>query len=87
MVLLNRVNRIAIYGIINTDEQLISIYYTVNSNAIDSIQQNQKSLDIDEGDEHTFLWKKIEDLSEADVTYAIDKLVVKFLVARHSTAV
>ena len=69
------------------DEQLISIYYTVNSNSIDSIQQNQKSLDIDEGDDHTFLWKNIEDLSEEDVTYPIDKLVVKLLVARHSTAV
>ena len=61
------------------EEQLISVYYKVSSSQEELIKQNQNSLDIDEGDEHVFLWKKIEDLSVNDVTYPIDKLVVKML--------
>jgi len=62
-----------------TDEQLISIYYKVRSKQEALILQNQNSLDIDEGDEHTFVWQGIEELTENDVTYPIDKLVVKML--------
>lgn len=63
----------------DADEQLISVYYKVRSNQEKLIHQNQNSLDINEGDEHVFLWKKIEDLTAGDVTYPIDKLVVKML--------
>jgi len=62
-----------------TDEQLISVYYQVSSNQAESIRENQESLDIDEGDEHTFLWKSVANLSAEDVTYPIDKLVVKMM--------
>tara|TARA_B110000046_G_scaffold121613_1_gene128251 strand:+ start:29565 stop:30008 length:444 start_codon:yes stop_codon:yes gene_type:complete len=62
-----------------TDEQLISVYYKVSSNQAEFIHENQQSLDIDEGDEHTFLWKSLADLSEHDVTYPIDKLVVNMM--------
>ncbi len=62
-----------------TDEQLISVYYKVSSNQAEFIRENQQSLDIDEGDEHTFLWKSLADLSEHDVTYPIDKLVVNMM--------
>ncbi|MDB4061083.1 NUDIX hydrolase [Vicingaceae bacterium] len=62
-----------------TDEQLISVYYKVTSNKAEFIRQSQQSLDIVEGDEHTFLWKSVAELSEQDVTYPIDKLVVKMM--------
>tara|TARA_B110000503_G_scaffold143666_1_gene246807 strand:- start:4950 stop:5384 length:435 start_codon:yes stop_codon:yes gene_type:complete len=62
-----------------TDEQLISVYYKVTSNQAESIKENQNSLDIDEGDEHLFIWKSMEELTEEDVTYPIDKLVVRMM--------
>ncbi|MFT6167206.1 MAG: 8-oxo-dGTP pyrophosphatase MutT (NUDIX family) [Vicingaceae bacterium] len=61
------------------DEQLISVYYKVTSNQAESIKENQNSLDIDEGDEHLFIWKSMEELTEGDVTYPIDKLVVRMM--------
>jgi 8-oxo-dGTP pyrophosphatase MutT (NUDIX family) len=61
------------------EDQLISIYYKVSSKQADSIQQNQSSLDIEDGDEHVFLWKKISELQESDVTYPIDKEVVRMM--------
>mgnify|MGYP003646904558 CR=1 FL=1 len=63
----------------STDEQLISVYYKVTSNQVESIQENQNSLDIEEGDEHQFIWKSMKELTEEDVTYPIDKLVVKMM--------
>lgn len=63
----------------STDEQLISVYYKVTSNQVESIKENQNSLDIEEGDEHQFIWKSMNELTEEDVTYPIDKLVVKMM--------
>lgn len=61
------------------NEQLISIYYKVQSEQSEEILQNQSSLDIADGDEHVFVWKKVEELTANDVTYPIDKLVVDLL--------
>ena len=61
------------------NDQLISIYYRVESSQVDEVVTGQKSLDIDEGDDHQFIWKSIQKLVENDVTYPIDKLVVEML--------
>lgn len=61
------------------NEQLISIYYKVESSQVGDIVTGRKSLDIEEGDQHIFIWKNIVELNQADVTYPIDKLVVEKL--------
>lgn len=63
-----------------SNDQLISIYYKVDCHQLNEIESGQKSLDIDEGDDHTFLWKPLAELAEDDVTFPIDKLVVKRLI-------
>ncbi|HLV41873.1 MAG TPA: NUDIX hydrolase [Brumimicrobium sp.] len=61
------------------NDQIISVYYSVSAQELDKIITKQKPFEF-KGDEiESHRWKKISELSEADVTFPIDKLVVKLL--------
>jgi len=66
----------------NQEEQLISIYYFVESKEIEQVIHGMKAIDVEQEDEHIFLWKKIDELLLTDVTYPIDQLVVTKLCER-----
>lgn len=58
-------------------DQLISIYYMIESDEINSIKNGYRALDLKEGEENNFYWISIYELKESDVTYPIDKLIVE----------
>ena len=60
-------------------DQLISVYYRVNSNQISEIINGFSALDLKGGEENRFYWIPIDSLQESDVTYPIDKLIVNRL--------
>jgi len=61
------------------DSQVISIYYLVKP--VKPLELNFKCqvFDFDEGTSQCFRWKKINEISEDDVTFRTDKTVVKLL--------
>lgn len=61
------------------DSQVISIYYLVKP--IKPLQLNFKCkvFDFDEGTSQCFRWKKIDELTEEDVTFRTDKAVLALL--------
>ncbi|WP_113661568.1 NUDIX domain-containing protein [Pedobacter nanyangensis] len=61
------------------ESQVISIYYLVKP--VGTLQLNFKAeaFDFDEGLAQSFRWKKINELTEDDVTFRTDKTVVKLL--------
>lgn len=63
------------------ESQVISIYYLVK--AVNPLQLNFKiqAFDFDEGLSQSFRWKKINELTEDDVTFRTDKKVVTLLKA------
>lgn len=63
------------------ESQVISIYYLVK--AVHPLQLNFKTqvFDFDEGLNQSFRWKKINELSQDDVTFRTDKTVVELLKA------
>lgn len=61
----------------NARDQLISIYYLVESKDSESIANNQKGLD--EADQF-FTWINLEKLKEEDLTFPIDQTVAKLLI-------
>jgi mutator protein MutT len=62
------------------DSQIISIYYTVkNISAHNFIISNIEFDFADGGDQQSFRWKKLNELSANDVTFPIDKHVVGLL--------
>lgn len=59
-------------------DQLVSIYYLIDSNLKDSIHDGMESLDPEEEDNH-FYWKNIRELNEEHLTFPIDREVLKLL--------
>lgn len=59
----------------NKKEQLISIYYQVEVQDEDRIQNGMSAIDVAEGDEHHFYWKKLSELMGEELTYPIDQLI------------
>lgn len=66
-------------SIFNKAEQLISIYYWVESDELDQIVNGVQAKDLENGDKHTFFWKAISTILPTEVTFPIDQLVVKKL--------
>jgi len=63
-------------SLFNKDDQIIAFYYLINQINFKAIPIEQKStLKNSEGE--SFRWKKIDELKESDVTFPIDKIVVK----------
>lgn len=63
----------------NEEDQLISIYYKVETEEMVTIINGMSAKDVEEGAEHVFLWKNIAELKLEEVTFPIDQLVVKKL--------
>ena len=61
------------------NQQLISIYYWVNSNASDFIKDGQSSTDPESDPQDHFLWRKLQDLNPEELTYPIDKKVCSMI--------
>lgn len=58
------------------DDQIISVYYSVSSKDIESIEASRIPFDFDGDAIESHRWKKRSELTEEDVTFPIDKLVV-----------
>lgn len=65
------------------DSQVISIYYLVKP--VQPLQLNFKTntFDFDEGTSQSFRWKKIDELTEKDITFKTDKVVLELLKQRY----
>ena len=59
-------------------DQLISIYYLIDSKAKEDIQDGMESLDPNEED-NRFYWRDIPSLTEDELTFPIDREVLKLL--------
>tara|TARA_R110002111_G_scaffold147411_1_gene214411 strand:- start:1 stop:429 length:429 start_codon:yes stop_codon:yes gene_type:complete len=64
----------------NKDDQIISIYYQVESLETSKISTKQNRFDFKPGDEEIHRWVSLNELKKEDVTFPIDKLVVELLV-------
>ncbi|MBW4891347.1 NUDIX domain-containing protein [Mucilaginibacter sp. HMF5004] len=67
------------------DAQLISVYYTVKNLEPINLTIKQKAFDFDGDVEplQAFRWVSLNDLTEHDVTFPVDKHVVKLLRQQH----
>jgi mutator protein MutT len=63
----------------NRDDQLISIYYMVSSKDQDAIVTSTIPFDFNEDQIETHRWFSIESIRPEDLTFPIDKIVVKKL--------
>lgn len=72
-------------SVFDNKEQLISIYYRVSSNEAATIKNKMNALDCENRKEHYFFWRKNEELKVEDVTYPVDRKVVKLLIDRAQT--
>ena len=59
----------------NINDQLISVYYLINSNEINSIENGFMSKD-EKAPNDFFIWKDLADLSSDYVTFPIDRIVL-----------
>ncbi len=62
------------------NEQLISIYYRVSSLKTDRIKCSTRPFDFVEDAIESHRWKSIKEITQEDVTFPIDKLVVGKLI-------
>ncbi len=70
-------------ALVSPPKQLISIYFNVELPAPDQVQVVNRVFDFDEIEgAQTFRWVPLSKLSAADVTYPIDKHVVKMMTGR-----
>ena len=60
-------------------QQLISVYYLIASEEMGKIVDGQDALDIEEGNEHQFYWKSLDKLNDNELTFPVDKLILKQL--------
>ena len=69
-----------------SDEQLLSIYYLVSSEAIGSLYISETPFDF-EGQEgnhkQSFRWASIADLTVEELTFPVDKYVLNLLKSKH----
>ncbi len=63
------------------DSQVISIYYRVKPKFFPSLVYKSKVFDFDNvgNEENTFRWKMMDDLTEDNLTFPIDKKVLMYL--------
>ena len=65
----------------NEEEQLISVYYLVESEQAEGIENGKSAAD---DISNKFKWKKLTDLKEDSVSFPVDQLVLKKLKKRYS---
>ncbi|HZH86110.1 MAG TPA: NUDIX domain-containing protein [Brumimicrobium sp.] len=63
----------------NKDDQIISVYYALASKEIDSIETSKKPFDFNGEAIESYRWKRLSELTEEDLTFPIDKVVVDLL--------
>lgn len=63
----------------NSNDQIISVYYFVSTSMPQAIKTVNEPFDFSPGDQEVHRWKDLSALSEEDVTFPIDKLVVNKL--------
>lgn len=63
----------------NAKEQLISVYYLVESTQAEQIKNGRSAVD---DTNNTFFWKKLADLEVDNVTFPVDQLVLEKLKAK-----
>jgi len=61
-------------------QQLISIYYWVNSAETNFIKDGQFSIDPNADSQDHFLWRKLNELNPEELTYPIDKKVCSMII-------
>ena len=57
-------------------DQIISVYYAVSSKETDTVKTSNTPFDFDGDAIESHRWKKLSELTENDVTFPIDKVVV-----------
>ena len=60
----------------NAEEQLISVYYLVESIQAEQIKSGRSAAD---DENNSFFWKKLADLTQDSVSFPVDQLVLKKL--------
>lgn len=60
------------------EEQLISVYYTLNLPSDASIPEGMESLDPEEPDNH-FYWHKVKEIAIEELSFPIDREVIRRL--------
>jgi len=63
----------------NENDQIISVYYQVESSETSKISTKSTPFDFIPGDEEVHRWVSISDLKTNDLTFPIDKIVVDLL--------
>lgn len=63
----------------NDNDQIISVYYKVESSEASKIPTKVVPFDFEEGYEEVHRWKSIRELKTDDLTFPIDKIVVDLL--------
>ena len=61
------------------DSQVISVYYLVKALGALNLNFKQEAFDFDDGFNQSFRWKKVSEMSVADVTFKTDQVVVNLL--------
>lgn len=64
----------------NENDQIISIYYRVESSETSKILTKTNRFDFEPDDQEVQRWVNLQDLNKDDVTFPIDKIVVELLV-------
>jgi len=64
----------------NKDDQIISVYYSVSADNLESIKSKEKAFDFEKDAIESHRWRGLEKLREEDLTFPIDKIVVGKLV-------
>lgn len=63
----------------NESDQLISIYYKVDSSAFEQIIHGQSALDVEKGNKHQLFWHDLKSLKNETLTFPIDQKVLQKL--------
>tara|TARA_R110002096_G_scaffold352864_1_gene545990 strand:- start:3633 stop:4208 length:576 start_codon:yes stop_codon:yes gene_type:complete len=60
-------------------DQLLSIYYIVSTDEMDLIENGRVANDASEKNPNHFYWRKIDELQSSELTFPIDRIVLKKL--------
>lgn len=63
----------------NENDQLISIYYKVDSSSFEQIKHGQSALDVEKGNKHQLFWHDLKSLKNETLTFPIDQKVLQKL--------
>lgn len=60
-------------------EQLISVYYFATSSKLEEIENGKEAMDTEVGNKHHFYWKSLDNLEEGELTFPVDRIVLRKL--------